>query len=50
MSLRKWRKDKDTKEREKKQKQKDKLDRAFKKRMQKGYDEGLAQNLRTRVR
>lgn len=49
MVFRKWKKQKYEKEIEKKRKEHEKLDRAYKKRMKKGYEEGLRQNLQFRA-
>lgn len=46
----KLKKNKSEKEETRKQKQYEKLDEAFRKRMKKGYDEGLSQNLQFRAR
>ncbi|MHA1482507.1 MAG: hypothetical protein ACTSUP_02525 [Candidatus Heimdallarchaeaceae archaeon] len=50
MVFRKWKKQKYEKEIERKRKEHEKLDRAYKKRMKKGYEEGLRQNLQFRAR
>ena len=50
MVFKKWKKQKYDKEREKKRKEHDKLDKAHKNRMKKGYEEGLRQNLQFRSR
>ncbi|MBY8999814.1 MAG: hypothetical protein KGD64_02770 [Candidatus Heimdallarchaeota archaeon] len=50
MVFRKWKKRKYEREMEKKRKDHEILDRAFKKKMKKGYEEGLRQNLQFRSR
>ena len=45
-----WRTDKLEREQVRKKKKHEKLDQAYRKRMKKGYDEGLSQNLRFRAK